>query len=75
MSDKVLEGFPLSPQQRHLWFLQQTQQSLPYRAQCAIWIEGNLDTNILKAALENVIQRHEMLRTTFGSLPEMTIPF
>lgn len=75
MSDKILEGFPLSPQQKHLWLLQQTQQSLPYRAQCAIWIEGSLDTNILKATLGNVIQRHEMLRTTFGSLPEMTIPF
>jgi len=32
---------------------------------CAILIEGNLNTVILKAALENVVNRHEILRTTF----------
>jgi len=41
------------------------QRKQPYRAQCAILIEGNLNTVILKAALENVVNRHE-IRTTFN---------
>ena len=74
MQQEVIEGFRLSPQQKHLWLLQQVDHSLPYRAQCAVLIEGNLNTKIFKAALQNVFARHEILRTTFHCLPEMTVP-
>lgn len=37
-------------------------------------IEGDLDVNILKLVLEIVVNRHEILRTNFRSLPGMTIP-
>ncbi len=70
---KEIEGFQLSPQQKHLWQLQQT-DSFPYRVQCAILIEGNLDIINLKAALEQVINRYEILRTTYRYLPGMNIP-
>ncbi|ARV58862.1 hypothetical protein BZZ01_09635 [Nostocales cyanobacterium HT-58-2] len=73
-TQKVTTGYQLSPQQEHLWLLQQVDQSLAYHSQCAILIEGNLSINILKAALENVINRHEILRTSFHCLPEMNIP-
>lgn len=63
LQDKVIEGFRLSPQQKRLWLLQQ--DSLAYRVQGAILLEGNLKKEVLKAALQQVINRHEILRTTF----------
>ena len=70
---KEIEGFQLSPQQKHLWQLQRT-NSLPYCAHCAILIEGNLNNATLIAALEQVVNRYEILRTTYRCLPGMTIP-
>ena len=69
-----MQGFRLSPQQKHLWQLQEL-NNLPYRSQCAVLIEGNLDISTLKQALEKVVNRHEILRTNFHCLPGMTIPF
>ncbi len=69
-----LQGFRLSPQQEDLWQLQQQNADRPYLAQCAISISGSLDIPTLKAALELVVSRHEILRTTFKCLPGMTIP-
>ena len=71
---EVIEGFRLSPQQKHLWLLQQENPGQPYCTQCAVLIEGNLDTKILAAAVRNVFARHEILRTTFTCLPGMSIP-
>ncbi|MFN6484869.1 MULTISPECIES: non-ribosomal peptide synthetase [unclassified Nostoc] len=68
-----MQGFRLSPQQKHLWQLQEI-NSLPYRSQCAVLIEGVIDINILKQALEQVVNRHEILRTNFHCLPGMSIP-
>ncbi|WP_443193781.1 amino acid adenylation domain-containing protein [Nostoc sp. UHCC 0926] len=70
----MIEGYRLSPQQKHLWLLQQTDDNQAYRAQCAIKIDGNLDTTTLKMALQDVVNRHEILRTKFHCLPEMIIP-
>ena len=69
-----IEGVRLSPQQKHLWLLQKGEQHQPYRVQGAVLIEGNLDLVILKKALQNVVNRHEILRTTFNYLPGMELP-
>ena len=74
MQQNMLEGYRLSPQQRHLWMLLQLGWSVAYQTKCVVAIKGSLDSRRLKAALENVIERHEILRTTFQSLPGMTIP-
>src|ERR1700733_2412513 len=74
MPPEVIEGFQLSPQQKHLWSLQQADGSLPYRAQCSILIEGSLDLQILDAALQRVFERHEILRTSFQSAPCANAP-
>jgi amino acid adenylation domain-containing protein len=71
---KEIVGYRLSPQQQHLWLLQQRERGRAYRAQCAILIEGGLDTNILKTAIETVIHRHEILRTSFHILPGALMP-
>jgi amino acid adenylation domain-containing protein len=74
MNMMITHGFRLSPQQRHLWALQQGDTSSAYYVQCAILIEGDLDPNILREALETVVRRHEILHTTFRRLPGMAIP-
>ena len=74
MQTDDIEGFRLSPQQRHLWSLQTADGSLPYHTQCAILVEGPLDTKLLKAAIRSVFDRHEILRTTIRSGAGMTVP-
>lgn len=74
MQNETIEGFRLSPQQRHLWGLQQNKSQQTYRVRGAILITGNLDKEMLKSALQNVVNRHEILRTSFHCLPGMTLP-
>lgn len=70
----MIEGFRLSPQQKHLWSLQQADHARCYRAQCAVLIEGSLDIQLLETALQGVFARHEILHTTIPCLSETTIP-
>ncbi|MBD2508875.1 amino acid adenylation domain-containing protein [Nostoc muscorum FACHB-395] len=72
MPTQITQGFRLSPQQKHIWSLQQNNSA--YFAQCALLLEGDLKPEVLKAALEQVIIRHGILRTTFHCLPGMKIP-
>lgn len=74
VQQEISEGFSLSPQQRHLWLLQQTSETQPYRTQAAILIEGVLDRKKLDRTWRRIVQRHEILRTTFHTLPAMTFP-
>ena len=74
MQAETIEGFRLSPQQRHVWRLHQTQQPTPYRAQCAVLIEGAIDTCVLQQAIGDVVARHEILRTSFRSVLGVSFP-
>ncbi|BBD60559.1 amino acid adenylation [Nostoc sp. HK-01] len=68
-----IQGFQLSPQQKHLWQLQQTDSQI-YQVKAAVSITGNLDIQLLRNALGTVVNRHEILRTNYKCLPGMTIP-
>ena len=46
----------------------------PYRASCAVVIQGPLDVTALEAAVRDAVERYEILRTTFRSLEEVRIP-
>ena len=60
------ESFPLSKAQQRLWFLQQlNSQSTEYYINALYEISGTLDTNKASAALNYLIERHEVLRTNF----------
>jgi amino acid adenylation domain-containing protein len=74
MCAKMIEGFRLSPQQRRLWSLRQAGHARPYRARCAVLIEGVLDTKIFEAALQAVFARQEIFRMTFLCPSGTTIP-
>ena len=71
MQNKI-EGFRLSPQQRHVWRLLQDDQS--YRAQCVILLEGNLDAKVLEQTIQKIVARHEILRTNFRRNPGISYP-
>ncbi|MDZ8136605.1 MAG: amino acid adenylation domain-containing protein [Nostoc sp. DedQUE04] len=72
MPTKTVSGFQLSPLQKRLWLLQQYNST--YCTQCAIFLEGNLNPEVLKAALQQVINRHGILRTSFRRLSGIKIP-
>lgn len=71
---KISGAFRLSPQQRHLWTLQQTDDAVPWRSRSVIRIEGPLDVKALVAAVNKVISQHEALQLSFQRLPGMTVP-
>jgi amino acid adenylation domain-containing protein len=57
---------PLSFQQESAWFLEQLAPGqLAYRTQAIIRLRGPLDVPVLERSMEEMIRRHESLRTTF----------
>lgn len=71
---QAVGGYRLSPQQKHLWHLQQSDRIHSYLAECCVMIDGLLDLYELKAAVRLVVQRYEILHTCFMRLPEMDLP-
>ena len=74
-SINTINGFQLSPQQKHLWLLQQLEvDNQPYRVQCSLLIEGKLNYQLLQLVLQKVVEKHEIFRTSFQTLKGMNIP-
>ncbi len=66
---ETMGACPLSFGQQRLWFLDQVQHSPAlYNVSRALRVRGPLDLNALKAALDGIVARHEVLRTTFTAL-------
>ena len=67
-------GLPLSFSQQRLWFLNQLEpDGSNYNILRAFRIRGPLDQDALRRALNEVIQRHDSLRTTFAMRDDMPI--
>ncbi len=63
------EDYTLSYSQRRLWFLDKLHpNSSVYNEYFAVEIKGTLDISIMGKSLQNVVNRHEILRTTFSEL-------
>src|SRR5262245_51875416 len=61
--------FPLSFAQQRLWFLHLLDpQSSAYNMPFALRLSGQLDVPALERALNEIVRRHEVLRTTFAEL-------
>jgi amino acid adenylation domain-containing protein len=57
---------PLSFAQERLWFLDQLQPGdAAYNMPGVAWLEGDLNVAALERSLNEIIRRHEVLRTTF----------
>ncbi|MFD3518693.1 amino acid adenylation domain-containing protein [Streptomyces sp. NPDC058657] len=61
-------SLPLAAAQQRLWFLDQwSPGSAAYNAPLALRLTGPLDPEVLGRALSGVVERHEILRTRYGS--------
>src|SRR5215813_5189582 len=70
-----IEGFRLSPQQKNSWIQQQAIGKLTLNTLCEVEIDGNLQLNVLRDAVQAVINRHEILRTKFQRQAGIKTPF
>ena len=62
-------SIPLSYAQQRLWFLDQLQpDSAFYNIPSAVRLSGSLNVSALERALNEIVRRHEALRTTFVSI-------
>ena len=69
---RQIEGFRLSAQQTRLWVSQcKGQQCF---AQCAICLDGPIQSETLRQALQRVVARHDILSTTFHRPPGLRMP-
>jgi len=75
MQELTIEGYGLSPQQRHLWRLRdEDEPAVDYHAGLWLGVEGTLATGAFVGALRTLFARHEILRTSFQLLPGARVP-
>jgi amino acid adenylation domain-containing protein/non-ribosomal peptide synthase protein (TIGR01720 family) len=66
-------GYRLSPQQRQVWLARQD-AGTEFVAQGLVKLDGELRPEVLRRAVEEVITRHEILRTRFVGRAGMKTP-
>jgi amino acid adenylation domain-containing protein len=74
MVPETIEGYELSPQQKRIWSLQRREGGFFFWGRHVLRVDGDLEPGILKNALGQVVERHELLRTEFRFLPGMARP-
>jgi amino acid adenylation domain-containing protein len=66
--------YSLSAAQKRTYFLYEfDKQSVAYNGGMATWLEGELDTEHLEEVFQKLIQRHEILRTSFHLVDEKPV--
>jgi amino acid adenylation domain-containing protein len=70
----VIDGFPLSPQQRRGCLLSDDGDRFRRRARCQILVTGPLDVARLRQAVADTVRTQEILRTAFTPCPGLLFP-
>lgn len=71
---RFFHEFPLSYSQERLWFMYQWEPDSPaYNIPCLFHIPVELDIHRLKQAVNQLVERHEILRTTYKASGEETV--
>ncbi len=76
----IQEDYALSSSQRRMWLLSQLgDASAAYHMPAVLELEGSLDKDLLEASFQEVIRRHEILRTVFrkntaGEVRQVVLP-
>ncbi|HET9713504.1 MAG TPA: condensation domain-containing protein, partial [Pyrinomonadaceae bacterium] len=66
--ERLADSNPLSFSQQRLWFLDQMDpENAAYNIPAAVRLEGPLNFDALERSFNEIIRRHEVLRTTFPS--------
>lgn len=68
-----VQGYRLSPQQAHLWPLLRHSPTA-FLAQAVVALDGDLDAGLLRQALERIVARHQILRTTYHHTSGIPLP-
>lgn len=65
LTDDITTHYPLSPAQERLWFIEQLEEgSNAFHIPDVYEIKGVVDKDIIKNALQEIVFRHEILRST-----------
>jgi amino acid adenylation domain-containing protein len=60
---------PLSPAQEAVWFFERLSPGMrSYQFQASVRMRGALDADALRRALDEIVRRHEIFRTTFADI-------
>ncbi|GAA5531105.1 amino acid adenylation domain-containing protein [Herpetosiphon gulosus] len=73
MQQHAVEHFRLSPQQTHTWLVQPQSQQ-PLGTWLVVGLTNTLSHERWQAALDQVIERHEALRTRFEQIAGLKLP-
>lgn len=78
--DRTANGFALSFAQQRLWFLHQLDPTNPsYNLSTHLRLIGRLDVEALTRAIDEIVKRHEVFRTSFvvrdGEPVQLVLPY
>jgi len=77
VSSASLDGvfiFPVSCAQKGLWLMSRFEPlSAAYNIPAAFHLTGMLDPDVLERSLNEIVRRHEVLRTTFAMIEEQLV--
>jgi amino acid adenylation domain-containing protein/FkbM family methyltransferase len=74
MHREVTEAYRVSPQQERVWRLLEEDKGQAYHALRIVDVQGRLDYERLRSAVKELMNRYEILRTRFESVPGMSLP-
>ena len=69
-----MNGYKLSPQQKHVWLLQENDRKSIYETSFHVELSGKIDVERLRTAIEGVVRSHEIFRTALQRFPGMDLP-